>query len=66
MALDGCHFTRFDGLGLTRLQERRVDQLEDLFQFSRGRNDLVQQKKLFRDYRDYEQYQEIVQATQDP
>ncbi|MDR6680176.1 UvrD-helicase domain-containing protein [Pseudomonas oryzihabitans] len=41
-------------------------ELEDLFQFSRGRNDLVQQKKLLRDYRDYEQYQEIAQATQDP
>ncbi|KTS76438.1 DNA helicase [Pseudomonas oryzihabitans] len=41
-------------------------ELEDLFQFSRGRNDLVQQKKLLKDYRDYEQYQEIAQATQDP
>lgn len=41
-------------------------ELEDLFQFSRGRNDLVQQKKLLRDYRDFEQYQEIAKATQDP
>ncbi|WP_158973906.1 3'-5' exonuclease, partial [Pseudomonas sp. BAV 4579] len=37
-----------------------------LFQFSRGRKDLVQQKKLLRDYRDFEQYQEIAKATQDP
>jgi len=41
-------------------------ELEDLFHFSRGRNDLVQQKKLLRDYRDFEQYQEIAKATQDP
>ena len=38
-----------DGIDNYSLRER-----EDLFRFSQGRNDLMQQKKLLRDYRDFE------------
>ncbi|GAB0063283.1 MULTISPECIES: UvrD-helicase domain-containing protein [Pseudomonas syringae group] len=40
--------------------------LEDLFYFSRGMNDQVQQRKLLSDYADYDQYVAIAKATQDP
>ncbi|VXC23354.1 DNA helicase [Pseudomonas sp. 8Z] len=39
--------------------------LEDLFLFSRGRNQEVQNRKLLRDYRDYAQYVEIAEVSQD-
>lgn len=39
--------------------------LEDLYAFSRGRNEQVQNRKLLRDYRDYDQYVEIAEVTQD-
>ncbi|WP_337160401.1 UvrD-helicase domain-containing protein [Pseudomonas putida] len=39
--------------------------LEDLFYFSRERQDLVQNKKLLRDYRSYSQYVEIAEVSQD-
>lgn len=40
-------------------------ELEDLYAFSRGRNEQVQNRKLLRDYRDYGQYEEIAEVTQD-
>ncbi|MDR9863412.1 UvrD-helicase domain-containing protein [Pseudomonas baetica] len=39
--------------------------LEDLYLFSRGRNQEVQNKKLLRDYRDFNQYVEIAEVSQD-
>lgn len=42
-----------------------VRDLEDLFYFSRQQRDLVQNKKLLRDYRDYGQYVEIAEVSQD-
>lgn len=42
-----------------------VRDLEDLFYFSRQQRDLVQNKKLLRDYRDYAQYVEIAEVSQD-
>lgn len=39
--------------------------LEDLFLFSRGRRQEVQNRKLLRDYRDYAQYVEIAEVSQD-
>lgn len=39
--------------------------LEDLFHFSRGNRDQVQNKKLLRDYRDFGQYVEIAEVSQD-
>ncbi|MFJ5299204.1 UvrD-helicase domain-containing protein [Pseudomonas sp. NPDC088368] len=40
--------------------------LEDLFFFSKGLNDSIQNRKLLKDYRDYDQYGQIAKATQDP
>ncbi|EPF5457800.1 UvrD-helicase domain-containing protein, partial [Pseudomonas aeruginosa] len=39
--------------------------LEDLYAFSRGLHQNVQNKKLLRDYRDYTQYVEIAEISQD-
>ncbi|MFO6393069.1 3'-5' exonuclease, partial [Pseudomonas aeruginosa] len=39
--------------------------LEDLYAFSRGLRQNVQNKKLLRDYRDYTQYVEIAEISQD-
>ncbi|WKN20564.1 UvrD-helicase domain-containing protein [Azotobacter vinelandii] len=39
--------------------------LEDLYLFSRGRRDEVQNRKLLRDYRDFPQYMEIAEVSQD-
>lgn len=39
--------------------------LEDLYLFSRGRHQEVQNRKLLRDYRDYAQYVEIAEVSQD-
>lgn len=42
-----------------------IRDLEDLYWFSRGRNQEVQNRKLVRDYRDYTQYCEIAEVSQD-
>ncbi|WP_248767838.1 UvrD-helicase domain-containing protein [Pseudomonas sp. MWU12-2345] len=39
--------------------------LEDLYFFSRGSNQEVQNRKLLRDYRDFAQYEEIAEVSQD-
>lgn len=39
--------------------------LEDLYMFSRNRNQEVQNRKLLRDYRDFAQYVEIAEVSQD-
>jgi hypothetical protein len=42
-----------------------IRDLEDLYFFSRGSNQEVQNRKLLRDYRDFAQYEEIAEVSQD-